>query len=290
MLTLNLHTYQEIRTEGVDESDLTDELASSRIDAYAPIFARLAGGIETLDPDIICFQEVGEWPLDRSGETIEFGASDSNMVHQLLWRLPGQRYHYTMDWSHFGWDVWLEGSAVLSRYPLQYTDARLISDPDAERSWKTRNVPMAGIDVPGVGPLRVFSVHAGWWDDPDEPFRAQFGRLAGWVDSLGDAATTTLCGDFNVPAGSEGYALMTEQFADAYAQANSDGFNDTTVAGGADGWEDDESGRRIDYILVDPGGALEVISARRVFTGDDFGRVSDHVGVYVEFRKKRDHP
>ncbi len=204
VLTLNLHTYQEIRTEGVDEADLTEELARSRVDAYEPIFARLAAGIEALDPDIICFQEVGEWPLDRSGEGIEFGASDTNMVRKLLSLLPSQRYHYTMDWSHFGWDAWLEGSAVLSRYPLRYADVRTISDPDAERNWKTRKVPMAAIDVPGVGALRVFSVHAGWWDDPDEPFRAQFGRLADWVDTFEEAATTILCGDFNVPAGSEG--------------------------------------------------------------------------------------
>jgi len=29
--------------------------------------------------------------------------------------------------------------------------------------------------------------------------------------------------------------------------------------------------------------SLEVKRARRVFTGNDFGRVSDHVGIYAEF-------
>ncbi len=83
---------------------------------------------------------------------------------------------------------------------------------------------------------------------------------------------------------------MSANFLDAYAVANPEGFNDATVAGGADGWEDDASGRRIDYILVDHNSALEVVSAQRVFTSDDFGRVSDHVGVYVVFEKKRVNP
>ncbi len=290
MLTLNLHGYQEISTEGVDEADLTDELAMSRIAAYGPLLDRLAAGIQSLDPDVVCLQEVGEWPSTRPGQPITFGDSETNIVRQLLSRLPAQPYEYTMDWSHYGWDVWLEGSAILSRYPLVDTDSRVISKSDSKRNWKTRNVPMAAIDAPGVGALRVFSVHTGWWDDPDEPFQQQFRQLARWVDSYEEAATTILCGDFNVPAGSEGYALMTADYLDSYAAARPEGFNDATIDGGAAGWEQSASGRRIDYILLRHGGALEPISARRVFTSEDFGRVSDHIGVYVEFSKKRDNP
>ena len=293
VLTLNLHGYREIETPGVAEEALTDALAKDRIAAYAPIFDRLAAGIIELDPDIVCLQEVGEWPDTPTAEQVlpEFGASDSNMVHQLLSRLPGDRYHYTMDWSHYGWTVWLEGSAILSKFPLVQTDSRFISDPAMRaprRNFKSRNVPMATVVVPGFGDVSVFSVHAGWWDDTEEPFKAQYQRLLEWVGQATRTSNVTiLCGDFNVAAGSEGYQFIVENggFSDQYALANPSGFNDATIAIGADGWENDGSGQRIDYILVDNVQLLRAVRARRVFTGRDFGRVSDHVGVFIEFRK-----
>ncbi len=292
ILTLNLHTYQEIDSVGVPESELTDELARQRIEAYAPIFDRIALGIVELDPDIVCLQEVGEWPhasSDKQGK-FEFGSSDSNMVHQILSRLPERRFHYTMDWSHFGWNVWLEGSAILSRYPLTYFDSRFISGPETaphSNDWKSRNVPMARFELPGFGEVSVFSVHTGWWDDPDEPFQQQYRRLLEWVaDVTADSAVTVLCGDFNVAAGSPGYEYMLGDgdFVDHYARANPEGFLDATIGVGADGWENSDQGQRIDYVLADDDSALEAIKARRVFTSREFGRVSDHVGVFVELK------
>ena len=293
VLTLNLHTYQQIETADVAEEDLTDRLAAQRVAAYGPIFDRIAAGIDELDPDIICLQEVGEWPSARhveSGEPL-FGGSETNMVHQILSRLPERRYEVTMDWSHFGWGVWMEGSAVLSKHPMTGTASRFISSAANNRrnNWKSRNVPMARTDVPGVGVVQAFSVHAGWWDDPDEPFREQLGRLLDWVAEIELPDTTTiLCGDFNVAAGEAGYASLTQDsgFQDQYALANPDGMFDATIRGGTDGWEQSDSGRRIDYILMNDGGALEVTRARRVFTDKELGRVSDHVGVYAEFRIK----
>ena len=61
------------------------------------------------------------------------------------------------------------------------------------------------------------------------------------------------------------------------------------VAGaGIDGWEGSEYGRRIDYILMSDGSPFEVTRSRRVFTEGDLGRVSDHVGVYAEFKLSRE--
>lgn len=295
VLTLNLHTYQELDTAGVPESELTDELARQRIEAYGPIFDRIAHGISELDPDLICLQEVGEWPAgnhDKPG-ALKFGSSDSNMVHQILSRLPDRRYSYTADWSHLGWDVWLEGSAVLSKYPLNFTASRFVSSADTvphSNDWKSRNVPMAKLEAPGLGEISVFSVHTGWWDDPDEPFQQQYRRLLEWVgDVSASSAVTILCGDFNVAAGSAGYEFMLEGsgFADQYALANPDGFLDATIGAGADGWEESDDGQRIDYILMNDDSPLEVARARRVFTSGEFGLVSDHVGVFVEFRLKK---
>lgn len=295
VLTLNLHTYQELRVAEATDARLTDDLARQRIAAYGPIFDRIAAGINALDPDIICFQEVGEWSAGEAGQTeaVRFGATDSNMVHQILSRVRDRHYYHTMDWSHYGWGVWLEGSAILSKYPLSVTGSRFISNPDngRHRSWKSRNVPLAIIDAPGIGGLAVYSVHAGWWDDPEEPFQDQYRRLLRWAEenAAAPALTTILCGDFNLPAGSPMYPFLTTDtgYRDQYLLANPDGMLDATIGSGADGWEDGEQAQRIDYILMNNDSPLKVTRARRVFTEEEFGRVSDHVGIYAEFTVKQ---
>ncbi len=294
VLTLNLHTYQEIATAGVEEQELTQQLAAQRVEAYGPIFDRMAAGISELDPDVICLQEVGEWPSAGHDDPAKlvFGGGDSNMVQQILARLPKQHYEFTMDWSHFGWGVWMEGSAILSKFPLTHRASRFISSPANKQpdNWKSRNVPMARIDVPEVGAVQVFSVHAGWWNDPEEPFQVQFRRLLDWAAEVERAdSTTILCGDFNVAAGGPGYAFLSDGtgFTDQYALANPAGMFDATIGGGADGWERSDGGQRIDYILLNDTSPLAVTTARRVFTDEEFGRVSDHVGVYAEFMIKR---
>lgn len=294
VLTLNLHTYQELETANTAEPDLTEDMAKRRVEGYGPIFDRIAAGIDALDPDIICFQEVGEWSgraRDVTG-SVSFGGTESNMVHQILSRLGDMRYHYTMDWSHYGWQVWMEGSAILSKHPITYSDSRFISSAGTGKhvSWKSRNVPTATIDVPVVGNVAVFSVHAGWWDDPEEPALAQFQRLFDWVAELDESTPATiLCGDFNAPAGGPAYRFVTTGtgFSDQYLIANPGGMYDPTVDDNADGWKTIGTDQRIDYILMNHGAPLEVTSARRVFTKADFGRVSDHVGVYAEFRTTR---
>jgi cytochrome c peroxidase len=285
VLTLNLHTYQEISTPGVNESDLTDAMARDRITSYGAILDRIAAGIDGLDPDIICLQEVGEWAAATSADD-EFGLHDSNMVQQILSRLPGHDYHVTMDWSHLGWGVWREGSAILSKFPIVHSESRFISSNGASRydNWKSRNVPMARVDTGASGALNVFSVHAGWWDDPEEPSEQQFRRLRAWTDAMPDGPAI-LCGDFNAPAGGPAYELLTTElgFIDHYLLANPDGMFDATITGGADGWEDAKAGSRIDYVFSLPGRSLEVVSARRVFTASDMGQVSDHAGIFAEF-------
>ncbi len=293
VLTLNLHTYQEIQTAGVPESELTDAQAQERVELYSPIFDRIAAAINTLDPDLVCLQEVGEWPGRDAiaAGTVEFGASESNMLHQILQRLSYQHYDYTMDWSHYGFDVWLEGSAILSKHPLSNVASRFISSPENSRHdfWKSRNIPAAQIDWPEFGKINVFSVHTGRWDDEEESFQSQFRRLIAWTEELKEpGSTTVLCGDFNVAAGSKMQQFMTNGtgYSDQYALANPDGLLDPTVGGGIDGWEDSKKGRRIDYILINDDSPLEVRQSQIVFTEKVFGRVSDHAGVVARFGKR----
>jgi len=296
VLTANLHTYQEFKTEGVSESALSNEQAQERVALHGPLFDRIADAINALHPDIVCLQEVGEWPEDvtSDSDSVTFGAADSNMVHQILQRLDHPYFH-TMDWSHYGFDVWLEGSAILSKQPFIETGSRLISRPEngRRRFWKSRNIPAARIELPGFGQVAVFSVHTGWWDDEDEPFQEQFGRLRKWADDFaGSASTTLLCGDFNVVAGTRMQQFMTNGsgYSDQYALANPDGLFDPTTGGQIDGWADSTGGRRIDYLLMNDDSPLEVRQSQRVFTEHVFGRVSDHTGVYAQFGRRNRAP
>ena len=41
--------------------------------------------------------------------------------------------------------------------------------------------------------------------------------------------------------------------------------------------------QRIDYIFMKKGDRLQAVAVRMLFTESDYGRVSDHPGVYAEF-------
>jgi hypothetical protein len=54
VLSLNLHTYQEFKTDGIADAELTDELARERVEQHGPLFDRVAAAIIALDADIVC--------------------------------------------------------------------------------------------------------------------------------------------------------------------------------------------------------------------------------------------
>jgi endonuclease/exonuclease/phosphatase family metal-dependent hydrolase len=57
-----------------------------------------------------------------------------------------------------------------------------------------------------------------------------------------------------------------------------------TIGGQIDGWQDgDPEGMRIDYVLIDQRSPLRPVSAHTVFGPGDYGVVSDHLGVVVDF-------
>lgn len=288
VLTLNLHTYQEFKTLKEPESALTESDINHHISKHGKLFDSIADAISQLDPDAICFQEVGEWK--SSDDTLNFGRHPSNATLQILQRVGKGRYHSYMDWSHYGWGIWKEGSALLSKYPIVKQASRYISHSNQESKtfWKSRNIPYIQIEVPKFGKIDLFSVHAGWWDDKDEPFKLQFQRLTQWINEISVSNNTSiLCGDFNQPAKADGYQLMigNSGFSDQYAKANPNGMDDATIGSNIAGWEGNQKGERVDYILLNDNSSLKVRQSQRIFTEKVFGRVSDHVGIYTQFTK-----
>jgi maltose 6'-phosphate phosphatase len=225
-------------------------------------FTQIAKAINDLNADIVCLQEVGELWNGGSGD---WHSNAARIIKDQL----AQPYFYQGDWSHLGFHNFREGSAILSKYPLVFQDSGYVSPVRDVHNINSRKVVMAQVDVPYLGLVNVFSVHLSWWN---AGFREQLENLMEWAEQRhsGPVAATFLCGDFNNAVGSEGYWLAAERYEDQFLKANASGL----VA---------DHDQRIDYIFMKKGNRLQAVSARLLFTESDYGRVSDHPGVYAEF-------
>jgi len=261
VLILNLHCYQE------DNQDYK--------------FSQIAKAINDLNVDVVCLQEVAELWNDGAGDW------ESNSARIINDRLATP-YHIHTDWSHLGFDKYREGVAILSKYPLLKQDAKYVSDSDDVHSIHSRKVVMAQIKVPYMGRVNVFSAHLSWWEDG---FAEQFQRLCEWAEAKQSAHVnaTLLCGDFNIAAGSTGYHLVVDghQYDDQYLAANSQGVFEKIFRVNDPYWQNYLSDDyRIDYIFLNKTSELQVVSAKVLFTEQDYGRVSDHCGYFMTFEPK----
>lgn len=223
---------------------------------------QIAKAIRELRIDLVCLQEVAE-PWNNG-----YGDWNSNAAKLIRDRI-GEPYSMHTDWSHLGFGKYREGVAILSRYPLAGQDSIYVSATQNAHDIHARRVVMAQVHVPYFGVVNVFSVHLSWWQNG---FREQFENLRRWAESkhTPNVAATLLCGDFNNGANSEGYMLLSRDYEDQFYKANAQHLNPA-------------NDHRIDYLLLKRGGALRVQSAYPLFTQDDYGLVSDHVGYCAEF-------
>jgi maltose 6'-phosphate phosphatase len=258
VLILNLHCYQE-------------ENQQSKL-------ALIAQVINKLNIHVVCLQEVAEhWNEGRG----DWPSNTANIIHGQL----RQQYHLITDWSHRCFDCCREGVAILSRYPFVRTEARYVSTSHDPYDIHARKVMMGQIKAPGIGVVNLFSAHLSWWS---AGFREQFDTLRAWADHVHTrtVAATLLCGDFNVKAGSEGYAhiVSTSDFEDQFLKATDrDVFNAVFRRRKNHGESALSHDGRIDFIFMKRGGKLQPIAAQRLFTGANYERVSDHEGFLVTF-------
>lgn len=261
VLTLNLHCYQE------DNQDYK--------------LSQIARAINEEDIDLICFQEVAE---NWNGGAGDWNSNAARIICERLDR----RYHLFTDWAHLGFDRYREGVAILSKYPLAQQEGRYVSAAQDPYSIHARKAVTAQVDAPYIGRVNVFSTHLSWWKDG---FRSQFDTLAEWARSrhTGDVMATLICGDFNIKAGSEGYAHIVEHwdYEDQFLKVTNRRLFDRVFRKRAERGSDwtarlAEDGR-IDYVWVKAGSRLRAVAARRLFLEQDYGRVSDHEGFLVTF-------
>ncbi len=258
VLALNLHCYQE---KNQDEK-----------------FNRIVKMISDYDVDVICFQEVGENFNDARGDR------NSNSAKIIRDRLATHYYLFT-DWAHIGFERYCEGCAILSKHKFSFQDSGYVSPTQDIYDINSRKIVMAQIDVPYLGLINIYSVHLSWWDSG---FPEQFENLRQWVaDKHSEGVVASLiCGDFNIPAGSQGYELIVDsrEFEDEFLKATRPHLFHRVFNERAEGWQQElANDGRIDYIFMRTGSRLRVTSAEFIFSDFDYGRVSDHRACYAEF-------
>lgn len=277
LLTLNLHSYQEPESE-------------TKLKQTAELIAR--ENVTT-----VCVQECCQ---RKDGELLSPGSPirRDNAARVLADRLAeyGQKYDYVWDWSHYGFEHYEEGSAVISQLPILASTAGLVSEgSDPDDAHGSRKVVHARLAVSPEVVIDVYSVHL---SDPGRGGAKQAKSLAEMVaetpEKLKEAnpprtsrrghmklvpnaklapepvRLVFLAGDFNdTPDGPTIQWLTGSGFADSSTIAR--------VAGSATF----EDGRWIDYVLMRP--VLRPTAGRVVFDGSSEPRVSDHSGVLLEF-------
>lgn len=184
-----------------------------------------------------------------------------------------------------GYGRYDEGLALMSlRGNIAEVDVVQLSQSGDYGNWKTRKA--LGVRIEG-GDDWFYTVHMGWWDDADEPFRRQWENLRCCVSDRAEKGNVWLLGDFNSPAEvrGEGYdCIRSDGWQDAWLMAGATR-GGATVEGAIDGWRDrlenpDADGIRIDHIWCSR--CVPVRSARVIFDGRSEPRVSDHYGILLE--------
>lgn len=269
LLTLNTHS-------------LVEENYRRKLTDFVTVIARER-------PDIMALQEVSQGkdapavPKDQLNGYVSCGPRviirEGNHALTVIegLRTLGVRYHWSWLPVKRGYGIYDEGVAVMSRTPIEATDTLTVSRTDDYGHWKTRKLLGAR-----VGNAWFYSVHFGWWDDPDEPFAEQWGRTDSHMQARGQVF---LMGDFNSPAETrgEGYDLVLRSgWLDTYTLSR-DRDHGITVGGRIAGWTHRElpsEGARVDHIFCNR--PCKVITSQVIFNGENGPVVSDHFGVLAD--------
>ena len=274
LLTLNLHTYQQHPRHCP-----FDTMHQHEREVHI-----IAEAIAQLSIDVICFQEVGEYLHDPI--TQPYGESPSNMAFRICNKLRswGLWYHIHQDWSHIGFYRWREGTAILSRHPLQHNYADYVSDCRRKDNYMSRNVTVSCVDVPWFGLLHIANVHLSW---AHHGFFAEFQRLKNLIHSRRHFGVRgdLIAGDFNAPAGEHAYQHIVghAEYVDQFHELHPHNFYQPSYPGQIDGWKH-STPKRIDYIFKHNGSPLRVCGMDLIFNDYFYPIVSDHFGYLARFK------
>ena len=277
ILTLNTHSLQE-------------ENYSSKLEWFIE-------GILREKPDIIAMQEVnqstaedlipkkmleGQYPVPGCMK-IRKDNHAANVAYRL--RQAGIDCYWAWLPIKLGYGKYDEGVAVLSLgRKIRCLDQFPISKVNDYYNWRTRAV--LGVQVEGLSDW-FYTVHMGWWDDPEERFVDQWKLLNCCIAAKRMCETIWLLGDFNAPDTVHGQSyehMVASGWYDTFQQAQRRD-SGITVPGAIDGWRDHRTGSRSDGMRLDYiwcSRKKDILSSRVMYNGVKEQVVSDHFGVLIE--------
>lgn len=262
LMVLNLNTYQE--------------------DNQIKKFNHIASKIVEEQIDVICFCEAGQTFM--SPRVDEYVRQDNavKLICDEVNRILGDKvYQFVWDLSHYGFKIYEEGIAIMSKYPLKDVASQYVSNTHDIFTFKSRKIVKATLTYKNKD-IDIFSCQLGWSDDKYEPFDQQFIRLDAWVKESATSSFVLLAGDFSNDVSTAAYQQIIDAgYHDQYLLGKKDGLNDETFIY-PQGYESSSPKKalRLDYIFA-TNNAYPVKNATRFFQGDD--RVSDHMAVMVEW-------
>ncbi|MBQ2948831.1 MAG: endonuclease/exonuclease/phosphatase family protein [Clostridia bacterium] len=277
MLTLNTHSLQE--------------------DNYAEKLEWFVGRMLDEQPDVIALQEVNQtitapeapMHMHKGLAAVPHGIALREDNHAaavaMRLRLAGMPCSWAWLPAKIGYGKYDEGLAILCPHrAIRRAQAYAISRTDDYANWRTRR--MLGVQLEGMDDW-FCTVHMGWWNDEEEPFRDQWRAVSAALEDKRKHAPVWLMGDFNAPAEvrGESYDCIADSgWKDTYLTAErKDG--GMTVSGVIDGWRDRTGGQeqpggmRIDQIWCSHD--AQIRSSQVIFNGGNGPVVSDHYGVII---------
>lgn len=251
---------------------------------------RLAQKIHDEQFDVIALQEVNQTakanivasPFGFCKTQMTTDIKEDNFALKLVTYLHekfNDDYQWTWSYNHIGYDIYDEGTALLSRHPITSPFSYRLSEIDDPKDYHTRYATGACIKVDGQ--VQYFmSLHASWWLSPEGnlTFPYEANRLNELKDKL--EYPIMIMGDFNNPSQKrdEGYDLITQTWNDSYTSAK-ETLGQYTMGGAIAGWEKDTPPLRIDFIFTS--NTITINKAVICFDGHDQAPISDHFGYYI---------
>ena len=260
IMTLNLHTYQEDQQEAK--------------------FKRIAQKIVDEAIDVVCFCQAAQtFNAPRVANYVRQDNAVKLICDEVNQLLGNESYHFAWDLSHYGFKIYEEGIAILTKHRVLEVVTQYISHTHDTFTFKSRKILKAVIDYHGIK-MNIFSCQLGWKDDEYEPFKEQFVKLDEWVKQ--DAETfSVIAGDFGNDVDTECYTQIVDAgYIDQYLVARPDGLHDETFINPRGFTTIHFASLRMDYVFTNDN-RYPAIRAERYFQSEE-EKVSDHMAVMVE--------
>ena len=225
----------------------------------------LAKAIAEKQYDVIAMQEVNQL---MNNPVIFDDIRQENYGWVLLEKLQEYTdtdYYYHWSNSHIGYGKYNEGVAIITRHKIKEEDEFYCTFAQSVRTISSRRIVSITIDYNGQE-IEFYSCHMNLPNCETEDMGKSIQNI---LTRTKNDNLKILMGDFNTDAIGN---------PEHYKNIVSQGLFDTYK--GIDGWTNDKSQKRIDYIFSNK--EIKVKESKVIFNNENKKIVSDHFGVEVE--------